>query len=285
MGNPRIAGMFSRSATVPSRKPWIWRDNVGEFGQNRRNRRFKYSIFGQIRTMRWPRQTRTSRTTVVVLETVAAPKELPQPGKFKRVKKVVGTVAKLAPVGTIVGCHMSYLNDDGRDYREEESKHLCARIVWEFTEYAPLSDSLDERLGQDVDAILMASRRAAHIQLGGHTVFDVPLGGGSVTVYGPSDFSTKTSGKDYVFDTSAELAPPGRLLLPIRAFEFGGRFKIDWTTREDGGTETVTLTRARDGLAVAFEIGSAEARTRDGTSVKLDAPPYISTSGRAMIPS
>jgi hypothetical protein len=81
-------------------------------------------------------------------------------------------------------------------------------------------------------------------------------------------------------DVAAESYPPGRIFLPLRAFEVGRKFAVSW----DGKTCTATFTRVRDGTAARFTIEDRHGVLSNGTRIAMDVAPFVAPPGRTMLP-
>lgn len=140
--------------------------------------------------------------------------------------------------------------------------------------------AVDDHLGKHIDSLLINSSRVTHISVG-HSVFEIPIGSRDVVVYRPDlGLVEKVLGIEGRLDVSANLYPPGRTFIPLRAFEIGRLFSVSW----DEKTRTASLTRVRDGATASYAIGSARGRMSDGTVIDLDVTPFIAPPGRTMLP-
>ncbi|HEY3366395.1 MAG TPA: copper amine oxidase N-terminal domain-containing protein [Symbiobacteriaceae bacterium] len=220
---------------------------------------------------------------LIVITLVAASKENPTT-KTVQVKKVVGKVAKVTGpvVGPWVGCVLDYW----KEWTPDTHPRGCGKVLGEFMANAGFNendaDAANNHFGTMVDRFLLRSRRLVEMHYG-HTVFETTVGQPRITYFPVGDYAGLIKGGyDRVLDVAPTLMPPGRLMMPLRAFEAGGSFKVDYFPK-DGKTQRVTLTRARDGQTITYTIGSTDAHMSNGTSLQLDVPPMI-VEGRTMLP-
>ena len=92
----------------------------------------------------------------------------------------------------------------------------------------------------------------------------------------PTEITVMVNGKKVAFDAKP-LNEKGRVLVPVRAILEALGAKLDWNAK----TQTVTATKSNS--KVLLTIGKTTA-TKDGKSIKLDAPAKIVTGGRTVVP-
>lgn len=222
---------------------------------------------------------------LIIVTVVAAPKDRPA-SKTVKVTKVVGKVAKVTGpvIGPWAGCLFDYMGTWASAH--DTNPRGCAKVVHDLMSTVGFNEEdagvLNRHFGVTTDRFLLRSRRGLAVNYG-HFVFETTVGEPRITYFPNKDYpGLLRGGYDKQLDVPSMLVPPGRLMLPLRAFEAGGAFQVDYFPKA-GMTELVTLTRVSDGLTITYTIGSTNAKLSNGTSLLLDVPPLI-VEGRTMLP-
>lgn len=218
-------------------------------------------------------------TTIGIMQAAPEPSNPAEPQKKDRWRIIKFVPKILTPIGgTWVACELDYINN-----WETTNNRRCYQAVYNATHSEPMARAVDEHFGRTADTFLLNMRRAANVQLQ-QGVFETSLGSNVVTYYPAGNLDALIrGGVRQQLDVSVQVLPPGRIVLPVRAFEVGGAFQVDWAPK-NGTPQTVTLTRISDGRTVTYTIGSTRAEVSDGTVLDLDLAPQIMPPGRTMLP-